>query len=531
MKRAKQFTRSSRSALWYFLLVVVLPITTLVLGGLVFLWQQDLLLFTVIAWLLVSAIAYGGLIYWPELNERQLAQNSDTGLPEISDPDEAKELPERLNVQSYWTAQDKEIWERSCLAIEQQLELQPEWETLPDLALQQLALIAEQYHGKSKSAQYRFTVPELLLVVSVTSARYRQLVIDYVPYSDKLSVASASTIFEQKANINTGYIWFNRIRRTARLLNPASAIVGELRDLISDKLFLKASIALQSDLKRLLLQEVTQVAIDLYSGKLSASNAELASYQSIASREDRHREAEATGPIRVLLLGQTSVGKSSLINALCNELKAEVGVLPVTERLTVHTLQVENEAEVRVIDTPGIDGTDTMQALLVEAALDADLIVWLAKATQPARAPDKELYQALQTHYAAHPEKLQAPLILALTHIDQLSPKAEWQPPYDLSSEQPKARAISAAIKSAQSQIALPEHSLAIPVYLAEPSSFYNVDMLAAQIMLLSETTAANVQLNRRRMELASSSKNWRVHWTQAKKLGRVIGTSIVKGI
>lgn len=528
MKNQFKFGQSSKTALWYFLLVVALPITTLVIGGLIYLFQQNVLLLTVAAWLTVSAVAYAALIYWPEHKAKTSAVEKANQPSESSNAHDHEALPDRLKAQSYWSTQDRDVWDLGCVAIENKLKQQTEWEALPDIALEQLSLIAEQYHGDSKNAQYRFTVPELLLVISVTSSRYRQLVIDYVPYIDKFSVANASTIFEQKANISSGYRWFNRIRRTARLINPASAVVGELRDLISDKFFSQASNALQTDLKRLLLQEVTQVGIDLYSGKLSASTLEVANYQSEASKQDQHRRADVTEPIRVLLLGQTSAGKSSLINALTETLQAEVGILPVTNRLTVHELSMEGETVISLVDTPGMDGTTEMQTQLLNAALEADLIIWLAKASQPARAPDKDLHDAIQQHYTENPQKLPAPIILTLSHIDQLSPKAEWEPPYDLDSEQAKSVSISAAVKSAQARMGLPDNTLAIPVYLGEASDHYNVDSLAAQLMMLIDTSV-NVQLNRRRLELGLNAKDWRSHWAQAQKLGQVVGQSIVK--
>lgn len=518
---------SAVSALWYLLLVVALPVATVAVFGLIYLWQQNLLLLVVVIWLVISIVAYTALIYVPKLKAGRLPKQDAPVLPNVLDSKDIEDIPERLNARGYWSEQDHDIWDRSCLSIEARLLEQLDWDAMPDAALKQLALIAEQYHGMSKNAQYQFTVPELLLVLSVTSIRYRQVVIDYLPYVDQISVAKVNSIFDQKGHFNTGYRWFNRLRRTARLINPASAVVGEIRDVITDKIFTQASTALQTDFKRLLLQEVTQVGIDLYSGKLSATEIELAGYQSNASKQDEQRSHKPVEPTRVLLLGQTSAGKSSLINALTLTLQAEVGVLPVTSNLTVHELRLEGELIISLIDTPGLDGTHDTCKQIVNAALDADLIVWCVKATQPARAPDHQLYVAMQDHYTNHPERLQAPIILTLTHIDQLSPKNQWDPPYDLEGTHAKAISISAVIDSARSQIELPSTTLAVPICLSHEFDHYNIDVLAAQIMMLSDTSA-NVQLNRRRLELGTKSKDWREHWAQAKKLGLFIGQSIV---
>jgi len=526
--------QASTSALLYILLVLVLPIATLVVVGLVFLWQNSLLLLITALWLLIAVVTYATMVYWPKLKAKRLASNAGVhpanNTLESTTAVEHGKLPQQLQARPNWTTKDQEVWDRCCLSIETQLQTQPDWQALPELALQQLALISEQYHGPGKDARFQFTVPEVLLVISVTSNRYRQLVVEHVPFVDKISIATGNKLLDQKENIGTGYKWFNRLRRTTRLLNPAAAMVGELRDVISNKLFSQFSEAVQSDLKRLLLQEAAQVGIDLYSGKLTVSEEELAGYTSQATREDKYRQADAAEPIRILLLGQTSVGKSSLVNALTNELQAEVDILPVTNRQTVHELHMDGEFFASLIDTPGIDGTNENTEQLLDAALDADLIIWLAKATQPARAPDQQLYIAIQAHFANQHKKLQPPIIMALTHIDQLSPKSQWNPPYDLQSNDAKALSIAAALQSALSGIGFPETTLAVPIYVADTHAQYNVDVLASQIMMLSDISS-NVQLNRRRLELGDNAYDWQARWAQTKKLGRVIGQSIVRGI
>jgi len=524
---------TSVSTLWYILLVVLIPGATLVVAGLVFLWQKNLLLPVFTAWLLVSAIAYAALFYWPHVKTRRALANSatdDENEPSTNSSNELAGLPQQLQTRTDWSELDHDVWNRCCLSIESQLKTQPEWQALPELALEQLTLIAQQYHGTSSNAQLRFTVPELLLVISVTSSRYRQLVIEHVPFIDKFTVATGNTLFDQKQNLSTGYRWLNRLRRTVRLLNPASAVVGELRDVISNKIFSQASEAVQSDLKKLLLQEAAQVGIDLYSGKLIVSEEELASFTSKATQDDAHRRATTPEPIRILLIGQTSVGKSSLINALGDALQAEIGVLPVTNQLTAHELRLQDDSVVTLIDTPGIDGVDANRELLSKAALEADLILWVAKATQPARAPDQQLLDTIKQLFTQQTAKLQPPIILVLTHIDQLSPKAQWEPPYDLEGEQPKAKSIAAAIRAALSGIGFGEATLAVPVYVGNAHEHYNADALAAQIMMLSDDSM-NVQLNRRRLELGATAPDWRARWTQTKKLGRVIGRSIVNRV
>jgi len=69
-----KFGKASLSALWYLLLVVVLPTLTLAVAGTVFLWQHGYLLHTMAAWLVVSFVSYGILIFWPKLKSKKRAE-------------------------------------------------------------------------------------------------------------------------------------------------------------------------------------------------------------------------------------------------------------------------------------------------------------------------------------------------------------------------------------------------------------------------------------------------------------------------
>ena len=147
MKNQIKLGSSSLHALWYFLLVIALPVTTVVVFGIIYLWQQNLLLLTVATWLLISAAAYVALIYVPELKAKRSLKNAVPGLPEVPYSQELDDLPDRLKARSYWSAQDHDIWDHSCISIETTLLEQTAWDAMPDAALKQLALIAAQYHG------------------------------------------------------------------------------------------------------------------------------------------------------------------------------------------------------------------------------------------------------------------------------------------------------------------------------------------------------------------------------------------------
>ena len=565
----KFLVRGQHAALWYVLLVFCLPIITLIGFGLIHLWQNQWLILVSISWLTVTLAGFAVYRLWPERRKPQKATEIPSAGDSATGADSAllADLPMRLEARADWTRRDHEVWRDSLGSIEEILTVKPAWDELPELALELLSSVSEQYghlnssatlesgglHKKArKSADtYHFTLPEMLMVFSVTSSRYRQLLLGHVPFVEKIKISAILKLYAKQDQIITGAGWINTVRRTTRLVNPLAAAAAEIRDHFTDRIFTSLSNKVQDDLKRLLLQELVQVGMDLYSGRLKSTDEELSHYQSDTYVGDRLAAAEPVEPLRVVLLGQVSAGKSSLINAMLNALEAETDILPTTDKSTVHAFCLPSDsgagnassgsetkaadeaekpfsADVHLIDTVGlVDNSGSINAALL-AAKRADLLIWVTRSTQPARAPDAQLYQALMQVFAQDPALRPPPMLLVLSHIDQLSPKAEWDPPYDLNSDRRKAQTIKRAIESCAKQIGFSSQTPAIPVVLAPQHEPYNVDALVAQILLLRRE-AAQVQLNRRRLEREMNMGGWQDRWDQASKLGTVTGKLLTR--
>ena len=553
-----------RAAVWYVLLVFVLPMITLMGVGLVYLWQNDWFFPVTISWLVVTLSGYAVYRLWPEHRRSTTAKTAVLNDGSATDVENRllEDLPTRLDERADWSRVDRQVWQVSVKSIEDILAQKPEWQALPELALDLLTDVSERYGSlnlgkqlepdsakrkthKTSRTQYRFTLPEMLLVLSITSSRYRQLLLSHVPFAEKIRISAILSLYAKQNQILTGASWINNVRRTARLVNPLAAVAGELRDQFTDRIFTSLSDKVQNDLKRLLLQELVQVGMDLYSGRLKSTDEELSIYQSHSQTEDRLARAAPMEPLRVVLLGQVSAGKSSLVNALVDELEAETDILPTTDKTTVHALSLPDEpdeatpsdeqekssrADVHLIDTVGlVDDNDSIETTLLSAQ-QADLLIWVTRATQPARAPEAELNKALIQIYLNDPALRPPPVLLVVSHVDKLSPKAEWKPPYDLGSDERKAQNIKLAIDSCRQQIGLHELTPAIPIALAQQHEPYNVDALIAQILLL-RSEAVQVQLNRRRLERDANVGGWSDRWDQASKLGTVTGKLLTRSI
>ena len=69
---------------------------------------------------------------------------------------------------------------------------------------------------------------------------------------------------------------------------------------------------------------------------------------------DEESAAEATGELRLAIIGKPNVGKSSLLNALVGQERALVSPLPGTTRDAVDTIVSHGDSTVRLVDTAGI---------------------------------------------------------------------------------------------------------------------------------------------------------------------------------
>jgi predicted GTPase len=140
----------------------------------------------------------------------------------------------------------------------------------------------------------------------------------------------------------------------------------------------------------------------------------------------------------------------------------------------------------------------TASDLLAQAAR-ADPIMWVASATQPARGLDRKRLDDFCAWANAQLVRWPPPVLLALTHVDELRPAMEWSPPYDITAPaRPKAGAIRAPVDAAARTLDLRADAI-VPVAMPPGREAYNIDALWARIAVeLDEATL--VQLDRPRV-------------------------------
>ncbi|CDT76920.1 Conserved hypothetical protein; putative GTP binding protein [Vibrio coralliirubri] len=425
-----------------------------------------------------------------------------------------------------WSQKELSIWNDSKHHVRQQLMVDIEWGNLDQTGLEVLEFVAKKFDKKSLD----FSIPEGLKLFEEVSRRYKLVVREHIPGIEYLKVSYIKAGYEAYdkygelgQKIVKAAIWGNHLKNL--YLNPLKVISDLGREQATASMTRGVVDDMQYAAKQALLDEVAAVAIDLYSGRFSIEDEALQA--SDVSELDEQRFAPELEPVRIVLVGQTSSGKSSLINALKQELVAEVDVLPSTDTSTVYNAFVDDN-DVRVVDLQGLDGNPKTEALMLKEMTQADVVLWVLKANQSARDLDKQLKDRFDAFYD-DPKNIsrKKPIVVSVVNqVDRLKPVDDWQPPYDL--ENPtstKAKIIAQALEYNQTLL-LPD--IALPLAIAPEKVQFGLDTLR-QTLIECIADANNVQRNRQRFEAMKRGTSVKGQLNKAVKVGKKVAPSALK--
>jgi len=342
-----------------------------------------------------------------------------------------------------------------------------------------------------------------MLMLEVCSREYRALVVRNIPFSQDLKLSTAISWSQKSTATYQLYKKYSPILDVVRaVLSGGSSVPGIIAGGLLSEMGGGLSDHMQQNLKQMLFEQVSQVAIDLYGGRLKLSDAEMQAYRDTVQQP----EETVARPLSVLIIGQVNAGKSSLVNALKEESVAGVDVLPATDGFHVYHFSLSEGVEIYLTDTPGLDGSEKVSAALLQHAVKADLLLWLSQANQPAKALDIALLKEWDQYFANNLGRKKPPVLLVTTHNDALKPQLEWSPPYDLSDTQtPKVKTIVAAAAYTREALGFSEGATVIPISLKPGVETYNIDALRDVLIALSDEARA-AQLNRQRLEAADTA-------------------------
>ncbi len=480
-------------------LVAVLPLLVLLFGGVVWLIHHDGLLI----WLLALMVGgYAAMKMLPGANRRLEAD-----LPG-QDPDPA------------WPPIAAGAWEK--VAAKADTLTITDWPDSArgfyDLARDTLAEVARHAHPDARQPLAEVSLPHALLVIEAASHDLRTEVLAVVPFAHKVRLAD----FERVQSLGSILSNLNDLYRAGRFAAfPIQAIAAEAASTARSQAFEMTREALQVWLMRQWVRKVGFHAVALYCGHtvLSAPKGG----PTADSMRDLRRAAEAAAddePLRLLVMGRSGAGKSSLVNALFGEELAATDVLAdTTPGLTPFVLERDGWPAALVLDSPGCDSDSFGVAEVFAEAARSDALLFVTPATRPDRAGERAMLDELRASKLAHERGL-PPLFVVLSQADRLPPARAWAPPYDLGSEDPKAVSIAGAVRAAATDLGVPVERV-IPACLAS-GRVYNVEdtllnLLAAEMDGLRQARLRRCLAEHRRKE------NWALVLEQLRAAGRFL--------
>lgn len=378
-------------------LTLVLAAPVLASSVLGFIWLHER------GWLLIFALVSAGFYAVVRLGvalarRRRAAEGVRTLASPTPDPD--------------WSEAETAVYARARARINERLRAPIPWADLPAEALGVVEEVATSLSGGQRSA-LDFTLPEALLLIDRVALRYRAFLLTHVPWSDRLSVRTMHWLWRHQDTAltawETGFLAWRGVRL---VLNPAVALLREAERVLATGLQDRLTDGFRRDAQAILLEEAAMAAVDLYSGRLKLSAAE------VAALDSRSLPALAQDlPVRIVLVGQSGVGKSALVNALAGRDAVETE----TRGATGTAQAVAMGVGAVLVDTAGLDGTSVRLRAALAQMEQADLILWLHRAQRPGRAPDAELAAAWATRLAQDPARRWPSVLHVATGAD-LSP-------------------------------------------------------------------------------------------------------------
>jgi hypothetical protein len=416
----------------------VAPFLFLIGAGSYHLWEAGWLFAAWWPMAISLTAAYGMLWYWTR-------RRSKTLLPETGH----EEPPD------YWTNRDQEAWKivenRVSDAATPSLDQLANAKRYADEALALALEIARVYQPDASDPFNHLTLPEILACSELVAEDLSRKVNQYVVGSHLLTIGQWRSMrqyadwWQQAWNVS----WLARMA-----LQPIKASAQFLATKAGGSILTQVQNNVLAWFHSAYLHELGRYLIELNSGRLRVGAKR---YRELLAAKETPPSAVEKPMLSVAIVGVVKAGKSSLINALLGEERAGVDVVPLTAGVTSYELKNGDLPPLRLLDTPGYGATgpnDRELQTAFEAAKQSDLLLLVTPARTAARKADVEFLAKLTAAFASTAQLKLPPAIVALSHIDLLTPAAEWSPPYDWhAGTRPKEATIRDAVAAAKEQL------------------------------------------------------------------------------
>ncbi|KJV07365.1 GTPase family protein [Methylocucumis oryzae] len=488
-------------------IILILPFLALIGLGVYWLWLKGWLLYGMSIVSAHFALAYA-LLLWHKHAQQRLNTESLATPSSVNDIEREQLAWQALeSVRSRWQ-QDAQLFAKPSLLL--------------TLSNDVLVTVARQFYAHSRFPLLEFPLPYLLKLITLVCEDLQREVLDNIPGSHAITLGDLLRAKQTLNSINTVRSFFDV---GSWLFNWPGAALAKARSVLLGK---GLEVVKQEVAKRLVnayIDKLGLYAIQLYSGQLTLEDISPIEQLTSQSRADieTFEDNPSIEPFRILLLGQVSSGKSSLLNALFGELTSAVDLLPTTTGINPFVLRRQGLEQAIILDSAGVDHlSDKPLAALQKASENVDLILLVCNAAQATRQHDAELLQTIRNHYQTQQVNRALPVILAVaTHIDQLRPMREWQPPYNLESpDSIKAHTIRLACTAIAEDLKLALTDV-VPVCLKADLPPYNIEEGLIPVIQARLDQAQRVRYLRCLRQQQSYSY-WQQLFKQMRNAGRI---------